>query len=266
MSDGALYVEDSGAKDGEAVVFFHSSGMSGRQWRRLAQGLGASGYRTIVPDLSGHGKSPGWEEPRPFSYRVDVERMRALVASLPAAAHFVGHSYGGLIALLVALAEPAKVASIAVYDPVAFGTLDRVKDVDVLGGFDIVRGAWDGTPEGRERWLKGFVDYWGGAGAWESLREEARAEFRRVGWVVYRGVDTLIGDETAASAYRAFDAPALLMTGQHTPAAGTRVIERLGEVLPHARTEVFANAGHMGPLTHGDAVGARIARFVTERR
>src|SRR5208282_3637476 len=116
-----LHVEDSGA--GAPVVLLHSSGMSGRQWRRLAKSLVSRGLRAVVPDLAGHGESPAWPEPTPFTYRFDVERVSRLLESLESPAHVIGHSYGGLIALLASLASPSRVRSLALYDPVAFGVL-----------------------------------------------------------------------------------------------------------------------------------------------
>jgi hypothetical protein len=34
--------------------------------------------------------------------------------------------------------------------------------------------------------------------------------------------------------------------------------------MPHARLEVIAGAGHMGPLTHGPMVNGRVATFFEE--
>src|SRR4051812_49203760 len=70
-----LHVEASGA--GEAVALLHSSGLSGRQWRRLTSVLVARGLRVLVPDLTGHGASVEWPEPKPFSFRDDVAAIGA---------------------------------------------------------------------------------------------------------------------------------------------------------------------------------------------
>src|SRR5688500_5338524 len=133
--------------------------MSGRQWRRTASRLVEAGLRAVVPDLSGHGQSPEWPEPRAFSFHVDVTEVTDLVSSL-GRAHLVGHSYGGFIALLAALAAPKQVLSLAVYDPVAMGTLEPERDREARADLARVAFAWDGSTEGRERWLEMFVDYW----------------------------------------------------------------------------------------------------------
>lgn len=49
------YVESAG--DGPAVLCIHTAGQSGVQWRHTLTGLSALGYRVIVPDLPGHGRS-----------------------------------------------------------------------------------------------------------------------------------------------------------------------------------------------------------------
>jgi pimeloyl-ACP methyl ester carboxylesterase len=259
----SLHVEDSGR--GVPVVALHSSGLSGRQWRRLASALVDRGFRAVVPDLVGHGRSPEWPEREPFSFHVDVGHAVALLESLEAPAHVVGHSYGAFVALLAAREVPSRVRSLALYEPVAFGVLDRVEDADAVRELEGVGSPWDGSPGGRERWLKSFVDYWSGSGAWEALREDARAEFRRVAGVVHGAVVALARDATPASAYAVVSAPALLMTGQQSTLAAHAVVRRLSVALAGARVLTVPGAGHMGPLTHAEAVNGAILDWLAAK-
>jgi pimeloyl-ACP methyl ester carboxylesterase len=250
-----LFVEETG--EGAPAILLHSSGMSGRQWKRLATALVAKGHRAIVPDLAGHGRSEPWPEPKPFSYAIDVANVLGLVRSIDGQVDLVGHSYGGLLALLVTLAAPARIRSLTVYDPVAFGALDPT-DEEAQRDLTRLPPDWGNTTETRDRWLASFVDYWGGDGSWTMLREDARAEFRRVRWVLHEGVVTLSTDTTPLSAYRMLEVPSLLVTGERTPVAARHVIRRLGEALPTSQTVVVSKAGHMGPLTHADLVNLAI--------
>jgi pimeloyl-ACP methyl ester carboxylesterase len=255
-----LHVEDSGT--GVPVVALHSSGLSSRQWRRLGSALVEQGFRAVVPDLAGHGRSPEWPEPKPFSFDVDVEQVVALLETLPGPVHLVGHSYGAFVGLLAARQAPSRIRSLALYEPVSFGLLDPVEDADAGRELASVGATWDGSVEGRERWLRSFVEYWSGPGAWDALREDARAEFRRVGWVMHRAVVSLVKDRTPASAYEVVKAPLLLMTGEHSTLAAHAVIRRLSQALPGARVYTVPGAGHMGPLTHSDLVNRAILDFV----
>jgi pimeloyl-ACP methyl ester carboxylesterase len=255
-----LHVDDQGA--GEPVILLHSHGLSGRQWRKLGGELVASGRRVLAVDLTGQGQSEPWPEPRPFTFDVDVARVAELVRAVQPA-HVVGHSYGGLIALHIARAEPRALRTLSLFDPVAFSILDPAADRDaraILDGLDLT---WGSTAEARERWLRTFVEFWGGAGAWGALREDARDEFRRVAWVIREAVHSLTGDRTPASAFAQLDVATLLLTGAQSPLPARRVIERLAQVLPHARQEVVPGVGHLGPVTHARDVNPRIVAALT---
>jgi pimeloyl-ACP methyl ester carboxylesterase len=256
-----FHVEESGT--GDSVVLLHSSGLSGRQWRRLAGALASKGFRAVVPDFTGHGGSAPWPEPQPFNFRQDVAAFVAMLKEGPPP-HVVGHSYGGLVALMAALEAPEAVRSLVLFEPVAFGVLEAPADADAQKQLTEVDVPWGTDANGHERWLRGFVDYWGGEGAWAALREEARAEFRRVGWVVYEGVTSLVADPTPRAAYRVVTCPVTLMTGELSPIAAGRAVQRLGESLPNAKVVVVPGAGHMGPMTHSGQMNTIVMESLTK--
>jgi len=252
----ALHIEIAGA--GEPVLLIHSSGFSGRQWSRLAAELVALGKRAVIPDLTGHGRSPPWPEPAPFSFHVDVDAVAALLREL-GGAHVVGHSYGGLIALHAALAEPAALRSLQLFDPVAFGALDPVADRDVLEVLFDLDLPGVGDPE---RWLRTFVEFWGGSGSWDALREPVRDEFRRVAWVVRQGVESLLMDRTPIAAYSALRVPVQIMTGEHSPLPARRVDQRLADAIEGARLHVVTGAGHLAPVAAPAVVNGLVVDMI----
>ncbi len=247
------------ADDVGSVVLLHSSGMSGEQWRRTVDALNKSGFQAVAPDFLGAGRNPPWPDGKPFRFEHDVELVARLLKAIGQPVHLIGHSYGGLIAAKVAALDPSRIRSLALYDPVTLGVLEAARDADAIATLAKVPVEWGDSPAEREAWLRGFVEYWGGAGAWAQLREPMRAEFMRVGWVVFEGVSTLIADTTRADAYRSLHMPTLLMTGELSPLAAGRIVERLGEAISGARIERIAGAGHMGPLTHGKQINELIA-------
>lgn len=254
--------------DGPVVVLLHSGGMSGRQWRRLASRLSSS-HRVVMPDLLGSGDNPLWPEEAPFEYPLDVAAVSELLDSVGAPAHLVGHSYGGLVALMLARARPEDVRSLTLYDPVAFGVLYASEDQAGLG--DLERAGrdpifLDDSRGGSEAWLEAFVDYWNGPGSWRALPAPARASFLRVGKKVYLEVRSLLGDRTAAAAYASIAAPTLLLGGERSPVAAQRVIALLAAALPDARAQVIAGAGHMGPITHAAELNELIASHIVAAR
>lgn len=252
-----LHVLDHGA--GVPVVLVHSGGMSQRQWRKLGERLVAT-HRVVAPDLLGSGDNPPWPADAPFHFDLDSAELAAIIGGLGQPVHLVGHSYGGLLALIHARTAPTTVRSLALYDPVAFGILQDEPDVDALIGDAAVLA--DDPHGGDAAWFERFVDWWNGAGTWASMPEPGRAGFLRVGRKVFLEVNSLLADRTAAAAYASITAPTLLLTGERTPAAERRVVQRLAVAIANARIIDVEGAGHMGPITHADAVNTAIAAHV----
>ncbi|HEY0638058.1 MAG TPA: alpha/beta hydrolase [Pseudonocardiaceae bacterium] len=98
-----LWVEQGGSTEpGTTLVLLHGLGHTAEVWRPLLAELPPSAGWLIV-DLPGHGRSP-WREQYWF------DGVAAEVAAvLPEAGRFaaVGHSFGGVVALALAAAQPA---------------------------------------------------------------------------------------------------------------------------------------------------------------
>ena len=222
----------------------HSGGFTSRQWRKLADAL-APTQRVVAPDLTGYGARPRWPVGTPFHFQTDVDVVAELMAE---PMHVVGHSYGGLIALQLALQHPGRVRSLSLYEPVAFGILDE--PIPAFPAFD--------HPD---VWLAAFVDWWNGPGAWQKLPPDTQAAFRDVGWKLSEEVRSLMADRTGAR-YAQIQQPTLLLGGGKTPAPERRVLEALAVTLPHATLRIFPELGHMGPITAAGVVNAAIVEHV----
>jgi len=98
--------------DGPPAVFVHGSfGWGEETWS--AQRPLADDYELLLVDRRGFGRSPA-------AGRVDFERDADDVAAfLPAGAHLVGHSYGGVVALLASARNSSAVRSLTVIEPPA---------------------------------------------------------------------------------------------------------------------------------------------------
>jgi pimeloyl-ACP methyl ester carboxylesterase len=113
-----------------------------------------------------------------------------------------------------------------------------------------------------ERAAQHFVDYWSGAGTWQTM--EARR--RQVVCVripkVARDFGALFDDAVPLSAYMRLTMPVLWLEGETTRLPPQAIAGRLLPALAGARHVRVAGAGHMGPITHSEAVNAEILRFV----
>ncbi|GAA5164729.1 hypothetical protein GCM10023321_53710 [Pseudonocardia eucalypti] len=105
------FVEEHGT--GIPVLCLHTAGQSGAQWRHVAGGLAARGFRVVVPDLPGHGRS----EPALGGPVTDLgdyaEWCLELLDVLGLRhCHVVGCSIGGKIALDLACRAPDRLAGV----------------------------------------------------------------------------------------------------------------------------------------------------------
>lgn len=240
------------------VLFMHSGGFTSRQWRRLATEL-AGDHEIVNPDLIGYGSEPPWPPGKPFHFQRDVERLAAMLDSAPT--HLIGHSYGGLLAMQVALARPAQIRSIAVYEPVTFGVLGA-DDGETRARIDTLPAYHPDASSVDEAWLAAFVTWWQGPGAWQRLAPETQQGFRDVAWKLSQEVASLATDTTSRETYARITAPTLVLGGALTQPAEMQVIQRLSAALPNAILRVFPDMGHMGPITHAAQVNAAIAAHV----
>jgi pimeloyl-ACP methyl ester carboxylesterase len=251
---------------GTPVVLLHSGGMSSRQWSRLAGDLAAD-HRVILPDFIGYGRSSAWPREQLFHLSLDALAIEVLLDALSEPVHVVGHSYGGFVALLVALRRPGMVRSLALFEPVAFGVLHSSHDAAALASLgDAAAGGLllDSAIGGQEPWLRAFVDYWNQPGAWDGLPEAVRGSFRAVGWKLFGEVRSLLLDRTPHHAYAPLSVPTLLLSGETSPLAARRVVVHLAAAIPGARAHTVAGAGHMAPITHTDEVNRRMADHITQ--
>ena len=250
---------------GAAVVCLHSSTGSHAQWRGLASQL-ALHCRVTSFDLHGHGRSPDWPEAAGSTLLVDAQAVIARLHAEPGI-HLVAHSYGAAVAMQIALRHPKWVKSLALYEPVVFGMIQRLAPGDAaLGEIEAVAAGV------QERVARGeladaaalFVDYWGGAGSWRGLDAAQQAVLMsRIG-TVPNHFDATFAATWGRETLTRLTMPVLLMHGSETRASTRRVAELLAALLPRLQRCQFDGAGHLGPITHDALVNREITAHLAQ--
>ena len=165
----------------------------------------AERFEIVAPNRRGFPPGPDVE-------RVDfADEAVWLEQFLKPATHVVGHSYGGVIALLAAARRPELVRSLTVIEPPAFGVARGVPAVDEL--IARIEEHWTRGPRDPGEFLRGFLGLVGSSAPPGNFTPE-----------LLQGARTLMVERSPAEAEIPLDDlartpfPKLVVSGGHSPA------------------------------------------------
>jgi pimeloyl-ACP methyl ester carboxylesterase len=113
---GYMDVRPAGAPNGMTVVLMHGKAFGGYYFHNVIEALTGAGYRVVVPDQIGWGKSP--KPDIHYSFQLLAANTAALLDHLGVARVAVlGHSTGGMTAARFTLMHPDRVTHLVLEDP-----------------------------------------------------------------------------------------------------------------------------------------------------
>ncbi len=119
----AMHYFVGGVEDGQPLVLVHGLGGAAENWVELVPRL-RHWFRLLVPDLPGHGGSaPPPEPPSLTDYAQRVAAIADREGFLPG--NMVGHSFGGLVSLRLALLRPGDVRRLVLACPAGISSTGR---------------------------------------------------------------------------------------------------------------------------------------------
>jgi pimeloyl-ACP methyl ester carboxylesterase len=262
MSFPTPYVREAGS--GPAIVCLHANASTSGQWRPLMERLSES-HRVLAPDLYGAGNSPDWPSPDLITLRDEARFIGPMLDSAGRPLTLVGHSYGGAVALIAALAYPERVGAMVLYEPTLFSVVDQQSPAPnaadgirhLVGRAGPLLDAGDLHGAARE-----FINFWAGDGAWAAMPEKRHAALAESVRNLRRWGHALFNEPTRLETFARLEMPILYLVGEQTrePARGVATI--LSQVLPNVTVMELQGIGHMGPVTHPDAVNHVIIEFL----
>jgi len=258
-------IEFESLGSGEPMLFIHGA-LVAATFAPLVKEPALARYRRVRYHRRGYGRSahPG----RVTNFYEQAADATTLLAHLGIAkAHLVGHSYGGLVALRLALDSPATVATLSLLEPPMLS--EPVGAAFFAGPLAPVVAAYQRGEKQRAAEL--FRDAVGGPDAARTLEERLGTE---AGVQAVADADTVFGaefPEIAEGLFTAADAPrvrppSLSLVGREShplfQESHAFLLARLagveGAVIPHAT--------HFLQIEQPAAVAAAIAAFAAKHR
>jgi pimeloyl-ACP methyl ester carboxylesterase len=104
--------------NGKTIILLHGKNFNGAYWKQTAKDLSGQGFRVIIPDQIGFGKSSKPQNYQ-FSFSQLAENTKAILDELKIDQTIVlGHSMGGMVATRFTLLYPEKVQKLILENPI----------------------------------------------------------------------------------------------------------------------------------------------------
>lgn len=228
------------------IVSLHSSASSSGQWKQLASDI-ESRFAVHAFDLPGYGRDPLKSDLSQNGAAVCANPVIQKIEELGNAVHLVGHSYGGGVAIKVALMRPDLVKSLTIYEPAAFHFLktgDAVsqrlfQQIQFVSGMITAEAASDSAALGMKR----FLNFWNGDGFWKSLPTPAKQRFAGMITSVMADFANGFAETWKLQDLSELHMPSLVMTGLESPEVTQRVAIAVANALPNSRIALCLNLG-----------------------
>jgi len=255
---GELAVLDSGETHLPAIVFRHGIFLDRALWLPIAERFAAT-HRVVVVEAPGHGAStdPGRAYTLTDDARAGVELLDALGIDR---AVFVGHSWGGMWALRIALAAPERVRALALVNtPLAPRPASGRRQYRALTALLRLIGAprW----YGRQIVAALFDPAARDSAVALRLIEQVRVADRAVMARAMRAV--LIDPDDVSGRLGELRMPVLALAGHDDYVLAPEVAAMLAARVPHARI-VHVPGDHVTPVEQPAAVEAELRRLLAE--
>jgi pimeloyl-ACP methyl ester carboxylesterase len=139
-------LKPEGAANGKTALLLHGKNFSGAYWERTAKELAARGFRVVMPDQMGFGKSSKPTDIQ-YSFQMMAAQTKALLDHLKVEkAGVIGHSMGGMVATRFALMYPAVTEKLVLVNPIGLEDWKRkipYQSIDAATAAEMKKGPKD---------------------------------------------------------------------------------------------------------------------------
>lgn len=170
---GRIEYEETGS--GPTLVLVPGSCSTGAAWKPVMKELGGD-FRFVTTSLLGYGATAERRTERDATVLHEADMLEAVIRKAGGKPHLVGHSFGGAVALIVAMRERVELASLTVLEapiPSLLGTCGEDAHFRAFRDMtDAYFSAWRG---GDREAIRTMIDFYGGEGTWAAWPERVRA-------------------------------------------------------------------------------------------
>ncbi|MGM0507033.1 MAG: alpha/beta fold hydrolase [Bacteroidota bacterium] len=258
-------VTPRGDPNGETVVLLHGLNFFGYYWGETAGILRDEGYRVIIPDQIGFGKSS--KPIVPYSFQEHAHNTRELLRELGIdRAHIVGHSMGGMLATRFAFSYPEVSQSLVLVNMIG------MRDFRLQRPFQPTQAIYESNLERDLEQIRANIE--GYFVEWDSEYEffvrvhhgwTLSAEWPRLAMV--RALNQqMVYSQPVAHEFAHVQVPTYILSGAEDGPNYPEMAREVLDKLPDGELHLFENVGHNPHLEAPDRFHPELLRWLNREK
>jgi pimeloyl-ACP methyl ester carboxylesterase len=247
---------------GPTIVLVPGSCSTGAVWRPVIATWNGQ-FRCVTTSLLGYGRTVERRTPSNPDISHEAEMLESVVRRADSRVHLVGHSFGGLVALAVALRQRVRLASLVILEAPGPEVLrDRGEHEHYRAFRQMTKAYFAAFDGGNAEAIAVMIDFYGGAGTFASWPPRVRAYAVETTSVNILDWASAYGFAPSAASLAAIQIPALVIRGGASHPTVQRANALLSECMSRAGLATVDTAAHFMIATHPNEVGRLIAQHV----
>ena len=247
---------------GPTIVLVPGSCITGATWRLVIATWNGQ-FRCVTTSLLGYGGTVERRTAADPDISHEAEIVESAVRKAGSRAHLVGHSFGGLVALAVALRNRVSLASLVILEAPAPEILrDRSEHQHYRAFRQMTEAYFAAFDGGNAEAIAAMIDFYGGPGTYAAWPPRVRAYAIETTPVNILDWASAYGFDPSQTSLAAVQIPSLVVRGGASHPAVQRANALLSECMSEAALATIGTAAHFMIATHPNEVARLIAQHV----
>jgi pimeloyl-ACP methyl ester carboxylesterase len=257
---GNINYDESG--QGPTVVLVPGSCNTGAAWRPIISRW-QSRFRCVTTSLLGYGGTAERRTLVDSDISHEAEILESVIRRTACPVHLVGHSFGGLSALAVALRNKVPLLSLAILEAPAPEILRQSEEYAQYRSFREMTDIYFSMFQAGDRnAIQQMVDFYGGAGTFAGWPQRVRDYAIETTPANILDWASAYGFQLTRPALAKLDIPVLVLWGENSHPAVRRTNQLLAQCTK-ASAVTIGGAAHFMISTHAEEVARALARHVS---
>lgn len=253
--------DESGA--GPSIVFVPGSCSTGAAWRPVISALNGR-FRCVTTSLLGYGGTAERRTARNPAISHEADIIETVIRRTGGPVHLVGHSFGGLAALAVALRGKVPLQSLTIMEAPAVNLLREIGEYRHYRTFREMSDAYFAAfRSGDREAISSMIDFYGGSGTFASWPSRVRAYAMETTHVNILDWASAYAFDLFPSVLAGVDIPVMILRGGESHPAVKRANELLSIYIKGASLVTTEGASHFMILTHAEDSARAVADHIS---